>query len=47
LPQADGSGFVALNGGFRAENRSLISQDLSVTTPNCLPQSGHSMLEVG
>jgi hypothetical protein len=24
LPDADSPGFVALNGGFRAENRSLI-----------------------
>lgn len=31
LPDADGPRFVALNGRFQAENRSLIGHDLSLT----------------
>ena len=33
LPDADRPGFVALNGGFRAENRSPTGQNPSMTVP--------------
>jgi hypothetical protein len=34
LPDTDGPGFVALNDSFRAENRSLIGHDQSLTVLN-------------
>ncbi len=39
LPDADGPGFVALNGGFRAENRSLIGQVGAQGTQNARPMA--------
>jgi hypothetical protein len=37
LLDTDGPGFVALNGGFQAENRSLIGQLRSLSGPKCAP----------
>jgi hypothetical protein len=45
LPDAVGPGFVALDGSFRAENRSLIGQLRSVARRNCDPVSRRSRLQ--
>jgi hypothetical protein len=44
LPDADGPEFVALNGSFRTENRSLIGQNRTIDVSVELLQIGHSRL---
>jgi hypothetical protein len=45
LPDADGPRFVALNGSFQAENRSLIGQTQTLDPLNWLSRSGHSRIQ--
>jgi len=42
LPDADGPGYVSLNGGFREANRSLIGQKQSFITYKSTPWSRRS-----
>jgi hypothetical protein len=44
LPDADGPGFVALDGRFGEANRSLIGHYRAVTVLKCRPRSGHSWI---
>jgi hypothetical protein len=46
LPDADGPGFVSLNGGFGEANRSLIGHFQSFEWPRSLPLSSLSPLAV-
>jgi hypothetical protein len=43
LPDAGGSRFLTLNGGFGGANRSLIGQEWSLRPLTQLPQSRHSV----
>jgi hypothetical protein len=42
LPDTDGQGFVALNGSFEAENRSLIGQTRTFDMPERFPERSRS-----
>jgi hypothetical protein len=46
LPDADDPGFVALNGSFQAEHRSLIGQMLSFGYLESPPRSGRLLRRV-
>jgi hypothetical protein len=42
LPDAGGSRFLTLNGGFGGANRSLTGQYRALAVPKSLPRSSHS-----